>query len=93
MITLSNITKTYHMGTVDVHALCGVSLLPLMAWSTYKMAMESYRVGEMAMDIALPMYPGKFVISIGLCLWTIQMGFQIVDHLRGVEKPKKGGAK
>ena len=26
MITLSDITKTYHMGTVDVHALCGVSL-------------------------------------------------------------------
>jgi len=27
MITLTDITKTYHMGTVDVHALCGVSLL------------------------------------------------------------------
>jgi putative ABC transport system ATP-binding protein len=26
MITLTDITKTYHMGTVDVHALCGVSL-------------------------------------------------------------------
>jgi len=26
MITLQDITKTYHMGTVDVHALCGVSL-------------------------------------------------------------------
>ncbi|HNS51107.1 MAG TPA: ABC transporter ATP-binding protein [Anaerolineae bacterium] len=26
MITLTGITKTYHMGTVDVHALCGVSL-------------------------------------------------------------------
>ena len=27
MITLTDITKTYHMGTVDVHALCGVSLV------------------------------------------------------------------
>jgi putative ABC transport system ATP-binding protein len=26
MITLTDITKTYHMGVVDVHALCGVSL-------------------------------------------------------------------
>jgi putative ABC transport system ATP-binding protein len=26
MITLTDITKTYHMGAVDVHALCGVSL-------------------------------------------------------------------
>jgi TRAP-type C4-dicarboxylate transport system permease small subunit len=65
-----------------VWLLLSFSILPLVTWQTFTLAMDSWRTGEMAMDIALPLYPGKFVISIGFFFWTIQIVLSIVDKIR-----------
>jgi len=59
-----------------------LSLMPLLIWQTFLLAMHSFRTGEMAMDIALPMYPGKFVIAIGFTLWAIQLVFSIIEKIK-----------
>ena len=59
------------------------SIMPLLVWQTFLLAVASWRTGEMAMDIALPIYPGKFVISIGFALWAIQIVFSIIEKIKG----------
>lgn len=60
-----------------------LSLMPLLIWQTFLLALHSYRTGEMAMDIALPVYPGKFVISIGFALWAVQLVVSIIEKIKG----------
>ena len=60
-----------------------LSLMPLLVWQTFLLAMHSFRTGEMAMDIALPMYLGKFVITIGFALWAIQLVVSIIEKIKG----------
>ena len=62
-----------------------LSLMPLLVWQTFLLAAESFRTGEMAMDINLPMYPGKFVITIGFTLWAIQLVVSIIEKIKGRE--------
>lgn len=59
-----------------------LSLMPLLVWQTFLLAMHSFHTGEMAMDIALPVYPGKFVISIGFTLWAVQLVISIIEKIK-----------
>ena len=65
--------------------------MPLLVWQTFLLAMASWRTGEMAMDILLPIYPGKFVISIGFALWAIQIVVSILKKIKGAPPGGRGG--
>ncbi len=62
--------------------LLALSLMPLLIRQTFLVAMHSFHTGETAMDINLPMYPGKFVITIGFTLWAVQLVVRIIELIK-----------
>ena len=85
-ILLQRFSKPWQNRLDVIWLVLALMLMPLLVWQSFLLALHSFRTGEMAMDIALPMYPGKFVITIGFALWAIQLVVSLI------EKIKRGGS-
>lgn len=71
----------------------GATICAIISWRSWELALESWSVREAANAIiTFPIYPGKFLVSIGAALAALEFLRQLVWSLVGVEMKRPGDA-
>jgi len=64
--------------------LFSLAVVALLAWLSTRQAFSSYERGEAGFGIvAFPIWPGRFVLSLGLWLLALQFAFDTIRQLIG----------
>jgi TRAP-type C4-dicarboxylate transport system permease small subunit len=75
-----------------IWTILGLSILPLFTWQTFILAMRSWQNNEVSIEFPIGLYYGKFAMSAGFFLLTIQFILHLLLQLFGSRAPEKPAA-
>lgn len=67
----------------------GLVIIALIIWQTFNTAAQALRYRQTALDYPIPIYPGKFAISVGFSLLFIQYFLNLLTKISSLASRKE----
>ena len=72
-----------------IFLLGGLVILILLTWQTFGFAMRSWQFREVFFDYPIPIYPVKFIVSIGCFIFSIQYLLKLYTKIAYLARNRK----